>query len=95
MSTQHTAHSARTSRPQPSWDIKTVFSVCCLLSAGCWLLPTIAVACPLCKEALTDPGQLPQRLATAKAYAVSIGVLLTVPAALIGGISMLILRRSR
>lgn len=54
-----------------------------------------AWACPMCKEALADPTQVMQRLATAKAYALSIGVLLTVPAALIGGVAALVIRASK
>jgi len=50
------------------------------------------MACPGCKEALFDPGQLPQKLATAKGYAVSIGLMLAVPATLIGGITALVIR---
>jgi len=59
------------------------------------LLPSVAMACPMCKEILTDPTQISQRLATAKAYALSIGVLLAVPATLIGGVATLILRASK
>ena len=49
-------------------------------------------ACPLCKEALVDPGQLTQRLSMAKAYALSIGVLLAMPATLVGGVVALVIR---
>jgi len=46
-------------------------------------LPSIANACPGCKEALFDPGQLQQKLAMAKGYALSIGLLLAVPFGLV------------
>ena len=55
----------------------------------------VAWACPACKEALFDPGQLQQTLATAKGYAMSIALLLSVPAALIGGTAALIVRAHR
>ncbi len=54
-----------------------------------------ASACPLCKEALFEPGQLKQRLATAHGYALSIGILLAMPATLIGAISFGIVRSIR
>ena len=54
-----------------------------------------AWACPGCKEALFDPGQLPQKLATAKGYALSIGLLLAVPAAVLGFIAVQIVRAIR
>ncbi len=49
----------------------------------------------MCKEALLDPAQLPQKLRTAKGYALSIGLLLTMPIALVGGVTALIVRASR
>ena len=58
-------------------------------------IPTVADACPGCKEALFDPGQLQQKLSTAKGYALSIGLMLTVPLLLIGGVATLIVRASR
>jgi len=65
-----------------------------LLLTGFFLLGFSAVtwACPLCKEALFDPSQLQAKLATAKGYAVSIGLLLSVPALLVGGVAALIVR---
>ena len=57
--------------------------------------PLIAWSCPGCKEALFDPGQLPQKLATAKAYSLSIGLLLFMPAALVGGVTLLVVRAKR
>ena len=65
------------------------------LLAFCLLVPAIVMACPACKEALFDPGQLKQTLATAKGYAMSIALLLSVPAALIGGTAALIVRAHR
>ena len=55
----------------------------------------IAWACPLCKEILTDPGQVVQKLSLAKGYAVSILLLLGVPALLIGGVTLLVVRSHR
>ena len=56
---------------------------------------TVVQACPGCKDALFDPGQLPQKLAIAKGYALSIGLLLAVPFALVGGLTLLIARMAR
>ena len=66
-----------------------------LLPFTFYLLPSTGWSCPGCKEALFDPAQLPQKLATAKGYAISIGLLLTVPAALIGGLIALIIHAQR
>jgi hypothetical protein len=61
-----------------------------------WLVwPAITWACPLCKEILTDPGQVVQKLATAKGYAASILLMLSVPALLIGGVTLLVVRSHR
>lgn len=49
-------------------------------------------ACPGCKEALFEPGKVAQNLATARGYALSIALLLAVPVALIGTITLLIAR---
>ena len=57
--------------------------------------PAAVSACPGCKEALFDPSELPQKLSTARGYALSIGLMLAVPAALIAGITLSILRASR
>ena len=59
-----------------------------LFSAAVW-------ACPGCKEALFDPGQLSQKLSTARGYALSIGLLLAVPVGLVGGIAALIILAQR
>ena len=59
------------------------------------LFPAAALACPLCKEILTDPGQVVQKLSLAKGYAVSILLLLGVPALLIGGVTLLVVRSHR
>ena len=66
-----------------------------ILAAACLILPAAAAACPGCKEGLFDPGQLAQRLGTARGYAWSIGLLLLVPAGLLGGIAALVLRGHR
>ena len=62
-----------------------------------WMLYRMpaAEACPGCKEALFDPGKLTEKLATSKAYALSIGMLLTVPFLLVGGVAFAIARASR
>ncbi len=52
-------------------------------------------ACPGCKDALFDPGELPRRLAAARGYALSIGLLLVVPLGLVAGLTVLIVRASR
>jgi hypothetical protein len=54
-----------------------------------------AEGCPGCKEALFDPAQLSQKLATAKGYALSIGLLLAVPFALVGAIAAIVVRAQR
>ena len=59
------------------------------------LWPVLASACPGCKEALFDPGALPQRLSTARGYALSIGLLLVIPFGLVGGLTVLIMRAHR
>ena len=80
--------SARGKRRHSAYDL--------LLAAGCFVLIQGEVfACPGCKEALFDPGQLVQKLATAKGYALSIGVLLAVPFLLIGGYTLAITRAAR
>ena len=58
-------------------------------------LPVAASACPGCKEALFDPAQLQQKLSTARGYALSIGVMLMVPVALIGGVAAGIIRAAK
>ena len=57
--------------------------------------PTVAWGCPGCKESLFDPSQLPQRLATARGYALSIAVMLSVPLVLVTGVAALIFRAAR
>lgn len=59
------------------------------------LVPATAWACPGCKEALFDPGQLAQKLSTARGYAISIGLLLAVPFVLVAGTAALIVRAYR
>ena len=68
-----------------------------LMLAGFFLLAfsTVAWACPFCKEALFDPGQLQQKLSTARGYAMSIALFLSVPAVLVGGVAALIVRAFR
>jgi hypothetical protein len=57
-----------------------------------WLAPAVVMACPLCKDILADAGKLAETLATAKGYAASILLLLSVPAVLVGGVATLIIR---
>ena len=66
-----------------------------ILSFAFLLLPSLAMACPLCKEALFDPGQAQQKFAAAKGYALSIGLLLAMPLGLILGIAALIVHAQR
>ena len=54
-----------------------------------------AWACPGCKDALFDPGQLPQKLGSARGYALSILLMLSMPALLVGGSAALIVRAHR
>lgn len=54
-----------------------------------------AIACPGCKEALFDPGQLAEKIATAKGYAWSIGTLLSVPFLLVATVALLVVRNTR
>ena len=59
------------------------------------LLMGVVEACPSCKESLFDPAGLPQRLATAKGYAISISLMVGVPLAMVGGLTILIVRTQR
>ncbi len=60
-----------------------------------FLLPGFSHACPGCKEALFDPGQLVQKLSAAKGYALSIGLLLAVPCLLAAAIGLAVTRSIR
>lgn len=60
-----------------------------------WMFQATAWACPLCKEALLDPGQAAAQSGLARGYAMSIAVLLGVPALLMGMIAWRIARASR
>jgi len=62
-----------------------------------WFLyhANVAEACPDAKEALVDPGGLPQRLSAARGYALSIGLLLLIPYGLVGTLTALIVRAHR
>ena len=73
-------------------DFRFLIAVLAVFMLAC---PWAADACPGCKEALFDPAQLPQKLATARGYAMSIGLLLAVPFGLVGGITTLIIRAQR
>ncbi len=65
-----------------------------LPSAFC-LLPSVLWACPMCKEALFDPGQAAVQSGVVRGYAVSIAAMLGVPALIIGGIGLMIARSAR
>ena len=65
------------------------------LMSALLLIPTFADACPACKEAFFDPGQLTQKLSTARAYALSIGLLLAMPVTLMVIVTVMILRAHR
>lgn len=67
----------------------------CSLFFALLMWGSAAWACPGCKESLFDPGGLPQRLGLAKGYALSIGLMLAVPAGLVGGVTALIIRAQR
>ncbi len=69
-----------------------VWSALLLLPFTFYLLTLVVEACPLCKEALFDPGQIHQKLSLAKGYAVSIVFMLAMPLALLGGVAALIVR---
>ena len=77
---------------------KSVAGIALFTLFALWLtlsVPAMVMACPLCKEALFDPGQLHQRLATARGYALSIGLMLLVPLGLIAGLAVWIVRATR
>ncbi len=58
--------------------------------------PAAVFACPGCKEAAFDtPEQAEQRIASAKGYGATIGMLLLVPVAMIGGIGFGVFRSVR
>ena len=78
-----------------TWPRGHVATVCAAAAILMLARAATAHACPACKESLFDPSQLPQKLATARAYALSIGVMLAVPACLVGGIATLIIRSIR
>ena len=77
------------------WTLPLWLVVCVTGLIVYWMLYQMAEACPGCKEAFFDPQQLPQRIASAKGYALSILMLLAVPTALIGGIVWAIVANSR
>ena len=56
---------------------------------------SVAEACPGCKEALFEPGKVSQLISTARGYALSIGLMLLVPASLIACLALLIIRSAR
>ena len=66
-----------------------------ILTIAYLLAPFTAAACPMCKESLFDPGQIGQKIATAKGYAISIGMLLAVPFILVASVIALVARSTR
>ena len=56
---------------------------------------TAAEACPSCKDMLVDPEQLAQRLGMARGFAWSIGLLIGMPALLVGGLTVRLIRAHR
>lgn len=61
-----------------------------------WLLPAAVQACPGCKEAaFSTPAEAEQGIASSKAYAFSIYLLLAVPAVLVGGTAVFVFKASR
>lgn len=60
-----------------------------------WVFQGVAWACPMCKEALFDPGQAAAQSGLVRGYAVSIAAMLGVPALIIGGIGVVIARSAR
>ena len=56
---------------------------------------TTALACPLCKDALFDPGQAEAASRAARGYALSIAALISVPLVLVIGSIVWIVRASR
>ena len=70
------------------WVYLLAYSLTHLLTVV--VFPLLAQACPACKEALFDPGQLHHKLSTARGYALSIGLMLTVPLGLITAVGVTI-----
>ena len=66
-----------------------------VLLMTCGVLPTVLWACPLCKDALLDPGQAAAQSGVARGYALSIAALLGVPVVLMGLIAWRIVQASR
>ena len=62
-----------------------------------WMLyrMPVAEACPACKDMLVDPEQLAQRLGMAKGFAWSIGLLIGMPALLVGALTVRLIRAHR
>ena len=59
------------------------------------VLQTSAWACPGCKDALVDPAQVGTRLGMARGFAWSIGLLLAMPATLIGAVTLRVVWAAR
>ena len=56
---------------------------------------TTALACPMCKDALFDPGQAQAASRAARGYLLSIGALIGVPLLLVIGSIVWVVRASR
>ena len=63
------------------------------LLAGGWAHAVLA--CPGCKDALVDPAQVGTRLGMARGFAWSIGLLLAMPATLIGAVTLRVVWAAR
>ena len=80
--------------PNPAFRIPHFLAAAACLFVLC-MFPAAAGACPGCKEALFDPKQVQQKQSAAQGYNLSIGLLLAVPATLVGGTSAMLIRAGR
>ena len=85
----------RVSIPHSAFRIPHCVAVAGLVLFCVLMMPAMAVGCPGCKDALFDPGQLQQKRSTAAGYAFSIGLMLSMPALLVGGATVLLVRAHR
>ncbi len=92
MTSRQKAVSSKQGKKKTGDGARTFF---CLLPSAFYLLPSVVWACPMCKEALFDPGQAAAQSGLVRGYAVSIAAMLSVPALIIGGIGLAIARSAR
>ena len=71
--------------------------VCWGLCAVCLMIgvPMLVTACPMCKDALLDPGQAATQSRVAQGYALSIAALLGIPVMFIGGVAAWVVMAAR